>query len=275
MMASLVDYHVHTTRCGHAEGAMEQYVERAIDLGLREIGFSDHLYLYFLPAGQRDPSLAMSEEQLPEYVESVLRLRDRYPQIAIRLGIEADYVPGYEETLQWVLAPYPWDYVYGSVHFIGDWGFDDSRHIHRYAEWDVDDLYRHYFDLVKGAAATGLFDVMGHLDVIKKFGHRPRGDVNGLYAQVAEALGESGVAIEVSTAGLRKPVGEIYPGPALLSECARRGIPVSLGSDSHKPAEVGIHFDQALDALSAAGYSEIVRFESRQRSPISLDGIRP
>lgn len=266
----LVDYHLHTSRCGHAVGAMEEYVEQALSLGLGEIGFSDHLYLYFLPREQRDPSLAMAEEELPEYVESVLRLRDRYPQIPIRLGLEADYVPGHEEALARLLEPYPWDYLYGSLHFLGDWGFDDSRYIQRYAEWDIDELYLHYFDLIRDAAATGLFDLMGHLDVIKKFGHRPKGDVSQLYSAVASALRDAGVCVEVSTAGLRKPVGEIYPGPALLAECARQGVPASLGSDSHEPAEVGIHFDQALQALRAAGYREIVRFEQHRRIPVPL-----
>ncbi|MHB1162344.1 MAG: histidinol-phosphatase HisJ family protein [Chloroflexota bacterium] len=270
MSIRLVDYHIHTTRCGHAEGAMEEYVEQALALGLAEIGFSDHLHLYWIPREQRDPSLAMAEEDLPEYVESVLRLRERYPRIPIRLGVEADYIPGHEELLRRLLAPYPWDYVYGSIHFIGDWGFDDPKYVDRYALWDIDELYRRYFGLVKDAAGSGIFDLMGHLDVVKKFGHRPKGDVAELYREVVSALKAAGVAVEVSTAGLRKPVGEIYPGPALLAECARQGVPASLGSDSHKPSEVGIHFDRALEALRAAGYREIVRFEGRKRVAVPL-----
>ena len=270
MTAHLVDYHSHTARCGHAEGQMEEYVERAIAVGLREFGFSDHLYLYFLPADQRDPSLAMGEEELPEYVQSVLRLRDRYPQIAVRLGIEADYIPGREEELRRILSRYPWDYVYGSIHFIGDWGFDDSRYIQRFGEWDMDELYGRYFGLVRQAAASGLFDVMGHIDVIKKFGHRPGSDPTELYASVARAIKDAGVAIEISTAGLRKPVGELYPGPALLAECARLGVPVTMGSDAHKPDEVGSHFDQALEALHASGYREIIRFEDREKHSLPI-----
>ncbi len=270
MSIRLVDYHMHTTRCGHAEGTMEEYVQQGLALGLAEIGFSDHLHLYWLPQDQRDPSLAMAEEELPEYVESVLRLRERYPQIPIRLGLEADYIPGQEEALRRLLEPYPWDYLYGSIHFIGDWGFDDPKYVDRYAQWDIDRLYHHYFGLVRGAADSGLFDVMGHLDVVKKFGHRPRGDVSGLYREVVATLKKAGVAVEVSTAGLRKPVGEIYPAPALLAECARQGVPATLGSDSHRPSDVGIHFDQALEALRAAGYRQVLRFEGRQRETIAL-----
>jgi histidinol-phosphatase (PHP family) len=269
-MGQLVDYHTHTTRCGHASGSMEEYVERALALGLAEIGFSDHIPLYFLPPEKRDRTLAMAEAELPEYVESVLRLRQRYPDFTLRLGLEADYFPGHEETLRRLLEPYPWDYVYGSVHFLDDWGFDDPRHVDRYLSWDVDELYRRYFDHVRTAAATGLFDVMGHLDVIKKFGHRPTGDPSPLYAEVAAALKAADVALEVSTAGLRKPVREIYPGPDLLAHCARLGVPVALGSDAHSPAEVGFAFDRALEALRSAGYRETVRFELRRRIPNPL-----
>ncbi len=270
MRTALVDYHIHTSRCGHAAGTIEEYVERALAVGLAEIGFSDHLYQYFLPPERRDPSLAMPEEELPQYVESVLRLRDRYPQIPIRLGIEADYYPGHDEELRRILEPYPWDYVYGSIHFLDDWGFDDPRYVDRYLRWDIDELYLRYFDLVREAAATGLFDVMGHLDVIKKFGHRPKGDLAPLYTRVAGALRDADVAIEVSTAGLRKPVGELYPSPALLAEVGRLGVPVTLGSDSHSPSEVGIYFDRALNALRAAGYREIARFHRRKRISIAL-----
>ncbi|HEX9015103.1 MAG TPA: histidinol-phosphatase HisJ family protein, partial [Chloroflexota bacterium] len=269
--ALLVDYHSHTTRCGHATGTMEQFVERAIQGGLAEFGFSDHVPLYFLPVDRRDPSLAMREEELPEYVESVLRLRDRYSgQIAVRLGLEADYFPGREEELRRLLEPYPWDYVYGSVHFLGDWGFDDPRHLDRYGDWDIDELYRFYFDHVISAARTGLFDVMGHLDLVKKFGHRAKGNVGPLYAGVAEVLKQSGVAVEVSTAGLRKPVHEIYPGPDLLAECARQGVPATMSSDAHSPSEVGYELGKAVDALRAAGYSSFVRFERRHKIPTDL-----
>lgn len=260
----LVDYHTHTTRCGHASGTMEQYVDRAVEAGLAEIGFSDHLHLYFLPLDRRDPTLAMREEELPEYVESVLKLRDRYAgDIEVRLGLEADYFPGREHDLRTILEPYPWDYVYGSVHFLDDWGFDDPRHLDRYGDWDIDKLYAYYFDHVKSAAQSGLFDVMGHLDLVKKFGHRPKKDVRDLYAGVVTELKEAGVAVEVSTAGLRKPVREIYPGPDLLAECARQGVPATMASDAHSPSEVARDLDKAVAALRTAGYDSFVRFNRR------------
>jgi histidinol-phosphatase (PHP family) len=269
-LSGLPDYHMHTTLCGHATGRIDQYLQRAIEVGLGEIGFSEHIYLYHLPAGERDPELAMGEEEMPVYVEMVRAAQRRYPQLPIRLGLEADYIEGHEAQLGRILASQPFDYVYGSVHFINGWGFDDPRYVDGYSRWQIDDLYARYFKLVMSAAATGLFDVMAHLDLVKKFGYRASGDLKPLYAEVAGALAKAGVCIEASSAGLRKPVGEIYPHPDLLRACYLEGVPATLGSDAHDPADVGYAFPQLVQALREAGYAEIVRFEARRRAAYPL-----
>lgn len=265
MLRNVVDYHTHTTRCGHAEGSMEAYVEAAIGAGIREIGFSDHIPMYWLPEERRDHGVAMRMEELEEYVADVIGLRERYPEIPIRLGIEADYIPGCEEDLVRVLAPYDWDYVIGSVHFIGDWDFDNPASTGRYAEWDISELYARFFTLQTMAARSGLFDLMAHIDLIKKFGHRPSHDLGRLYADVAEVMAGAGVAIELSTAGLRKPVQEVYPNPLLLQECCQRGVPLVISSDAHKPEEVAWGFAGAREIARQAGYSQVARFEGRRR----------
>lgn len=249
---------------------MEEYVEAAIAAGLREIGFSDHVPMYWLPVEQRDPGIAMRMEELEEYVADVVRLRERYPEIPIRLGLEADYIPGREEDLARILAPYPWDYVIGSVHFLGDWGFDNPAEQNRYAEWDISELYGKFFTLECMAASSGLFDILAHIDLIKKFGHRPSHDLGRLYADVARTIAEAGVAIELSTAGLRKPVGEVYPHPALLQACCEQGVPLVISSDAHKPGEVGWGFASARDLALRTGYTQVVRFEQRLRFAESL-----
>jgi histidinol-phosphatase (PHP family) len=232
------------------------------------MGFSDHLYLYWLPLAERDPELAMGEAELDEYVEDVLRLRRSNPDLTIRLAIEADYIEGYQDELREILTRYPWDYVLGSVHFIDTWGFDDSRYLATYDEWDVDALYERYFELVMAAAESGLFDSMAHPDLIKKFGHRPSDgfDLAQLYQRTAECFRQAGVCVEVNTAGLRKPCGEIYPTLGLLRACQRLGVPATLGSDAHEPEQVGLAFDQGLEHLKAAGYESIVAFAGRDRA---------
>lgn len=270
MLKQLVDYHTHTTRCGHAVGTMAEYVEAAIAAGIREIGFSDHIPLYWMPEAKRDPGFAMQMEELEAYVADVCRLRERYPEIPIRLGIEADFIPGREEELARILRRFEWDYVIGSVHFIGDWAFDDPSRVNRYAEWDISELYAKFFTLEQMAAESGLFDILAHIDLIKKFGHRPSHDLGRLYADVAERIARAGVAIELSTAGLRKPVGEVYPNPTLLAECCRRGVPLVISSDAHSPEEVAWGFADAKALAMQIGYTEVVRFEQRKRFTLPL-----
>lgn len=265
-LASLVDYHVHTQRCGHAEGSMEQYIAHARAIGLGEIGFSDHLPLYWLPQEQRDPELAMPEHQLSEYVAAVRQFQEEQAEVRIRLAVEVDYIPGWDSHLAELLGREAWDYLLGSVHFIGEWGFDDPRYVAGYDQWDLDALYETYFDLVLGAAETGLFDVIAHLDLPKKFGHRPTRAPAPLYEHVAARLQRADVCVEVSSAGLRKPVGELYPAPELLRACHRAGVPATLASDAHRPHEVGLDFDRSLALLREVGYTEVAAFESRHRT---------
>jgi histidinol-phosphatase (PHP family) len=261
----LVDYHIHTARCGHAIGEMAAYVEQAIRAGLPEMGFSDHIFMYWLPVDQRDPELAMAEDAFDSYVEDVQRLRRAYPDITIRLAVEADYIVDHEGILAGILDRYPWDYVLGSVHFIGDWGMDDGRYLARYDDWDIDELYEHYFSLVLRAAESGHFDTMAHLDLVKKFGHRARKALADLYARVARRLAAAGVAIEVNTAGLRKPVNELYPHLDLLTACRKAGVPATLGSDAHAPEEVAADFPLGIEHLRAAGYERILAYRGRKR----------
>jgi histidinol-phosphatase (PHP family) len=267
----LVDYHVHTARCGHATGAIERYVERAIEAGLTELGFSDHLFLYWLPADQRDPELSMAEWEHDFYIQDVERCRERYASdISIRLSTEADYIPGHEQKLASVLGRYDWDYVIGSVHFIDGWGFDDSRQVSRFDQWQMDALYARYFDLVGASSETGLFDTIGHSDLVKKFGHRPVADQSAAYATLAERLSQAGVCIEINTGGLRKPVAEMYPHPDLLRAYRTAGVPVTFGSDAHAPSEVAADLASACALMREAGYAEFIKYAGRQRTAVRL-----
>jgi len=263
---NLVDYHMHTVRCGHAEGHMEEYAARALEIGLREIGLSDHLPLLHV----EDTTLAMSLEELPLYVREVGELREQFPRLPIRLGIEVDYIPGYEERISSILAQHPFDYIMGSVHFVDGWCFDDPRNLDGYEGRDLFHLWRRYFDLLGDAAECGLFDILAHPDLIKKFGFRPDADVTHLYRDCLDRVAAAGIAVEVSTAGLRKPVGEIYPGEDFLRLCHDRGIAATLGSDAHRPVEVGDRFEEALRLLRRVGYGEVAVYEARARGFLAL-----
>lgn len=269
-MSRLYDYHIHTSLCGHAEGEMEEFVQVAITRGLKEIGFADHLPMYFRSETERDPSIAMTEAQLPMYLAEIQRLNEQYPQMSIKCGIEADYIPGQEQRLAEVLKSYNFDYVLGSIHFLDQWGFDDSRYLSVYEGWSIDDLYTKYFDVLKQAAASGLFDVLAHPDLIKKFGFRPQGNLDTLYDEVVRVISRFDLCVEVNTAGWRYPAGEMYPAVGFLEACYRYQIPVSLGSDAHCPEQVGQDLDKAVQILKGIGYRKVATFHQRRREMVQL-----
>ena len=266
----LVDYHWHTSRCGHARGTMEEYLNNAEKKGIYEVGFADHIPMYWLPLGERDAGIAMSQSELSQYIEDVKRLQLNYPHMGIKIGLEVDYVPGHINTLKELLSSLPLDYVLGSVHYLDRWGFDNPDQISQYHKWDISSLYERYFELVMEAAKTGLFDIMAHTDLIKKFGFRPNGDVNHLYQRVARTFSECGVCIEVNTAGLRVPARECYPAPELLKLMCQYKVPVTLGSDAHNPGQVGQDFDVALRMIKAVGYTQIATFTNRKKTLVKI-----
>jgi histidinol-phosphatase (PHP family) len=262
----LPDLHVHTFRCGHAGGASRDFVLRAIERGLSEIGFTDHIPLYFLPEDRRDPGLAMREDQFEGYLGEVLDLREEFRgRIAVRLGLEADYAEGHEEELTSWLSRADWDLVLGSVHYVaGDW-IDAPGSSGRFEKEGTENLYDEYYRLLAKAARSGLFDVLTHFDLPKKFGHRPAAPRETAEAEAIAAAREASCAVEISSAGLRKPVGEPYPEARLLERIVAAGIPVTFSSDAHAPAEVGWGYDRTLELARGCGVSEFVTFESRRR----------
>jgi histidinol-phosphatase (PHP family) len=263
----LPDYHVHTYRCGHAGGASRDFVLRALELGLCEIALTDHIPLYFLAPEDRDPKLAMREDQLEGYLAEVRDLRDEFAgKIPVRLGLEADYAEGREDELARWLSRADWDLVLGSVHWVaGGWIDDPSSSPARFEREGTEALYDEYYRLVAKAAATGFFDVLTHFDLPKKHGHRPAARRNDAEERALAAARAAGCALEISSAGLRKKVGEAYPEERLLVRAVALGIPVTFSSDAHAPAEVGWGYDHTLALARAAGVKEFVTFERRRK----------
>ena len=264
----LIDLHMHTSRCGHAEGCPAEYVSAARAAGLDIIAFTDHLAL---PDGyDPDGEYAMRPHELPEYVAEVQAAARGSSAPRVFLGIEADWVPGHVPDTARALAAHPFDVVLGSVHFLQEWAFDDPARIDGWSLRDVAGAWEEYFSTLVDAASSGLFDVMAHPDLVKKFGHVPPGDLSSLFDDVAGALADAGVAVEVSSAGLRKPCAELYPSDGLLAAFRRAGVPATTSSDAHTPAEVGAGLDEARSALRRAGYESIVYFEAREMREVPL-----
>lgn len=260
------DYHVHTARCGHAGGTMREFVESAIARGLTEIAFTDHIPLYFLPGEDPDPNLAMTRAELPGYVEEVRALRDEYRgRIDVLLGLEADFAEGHEAPLKEILDAYDWDVVLGSVHWVaGNW-IDAPGAATRHRDEGTVFLWWEYWRLVAKACATGLFDVMTHFDLPKKFGNRMPESLRAAEDRAVDAARDARVAIEVSSAGLRKTVGEEYPAPDLLGRLVAACVPIVFSSDAHAPAEVAWGRKRIVSAALQAGATEHLSFRRRER----------
>ena len=258
-LAGLYDSHMHTPLCQHAVGHPREYAQAALDAGLSGITFTDHIPM---PAWY-DAPWRMRRDQLAEYVDMVQEAQAEFAgRLHIGLGLEADFHPGTERSVEAVLAAHPWDYVIGSVHYLGAWGFDNPEFADEYERRDLGSLYRHYYALIKGAARSGLFDAIGHLDLPKKFGHRDPDGTAGL--KVLDTVASLGLSLDYNTAGERKPVAEAYPSPALLAAATEREIPLVLGSDAHRPSEVGFSFGAAAERVRAAG-GQLVNYAGRVR----------
>lgn len=267
----LIDYHTHHARCGHAVGSLEDYVKRGIEIGLGQIGLSDHMPLLHVDPASYYPEMAMPMEELPRYVEEAFALKAKYAgQIDVRVGLEGDYIEGCEEAIERIVTAYPWDYVIGSVHFLGEWDITDFRQTHGWEGRDPMAVYEQYYDAVCKAAASGFYDYIGHIDVVKRFGFKPGGDVTHLEQMALEAAAKAGIAIELNASGLRMPCAEMFPSRRMIEYAKELGIPVTIGSDCHQPERLGQYLDEARALLREAGYTQLAVFERRKRSFVEL-----
>ncbi len=261
------DLHMHTPLCRHATGEPVDYARRAVELGLTEIGFSDHS-----PMARDDfDDWRMLDRQLDEYVAKVRLAQMEFPQLTIRLGLEVDYLSGQEGWIRQLAARHPWDYFIGSVHYIGEsWDFDNPAKLSEWKKHDPYEVWSAYFERLTQAAKSKLFQIIGHADLPKKFGIRPAQSCRPLYQTFLNAAAQAGCAIELNTAGLRKDCREIYPCAELLDLAYRRSVPITFGSDAHAPAEVGMNFAEAVALARSAGYAESCRFTRRQHEFVPL-----
>jgi histidinol-phosphatase (PHP family) len=227
---------------------------------LDEIGFSDHN-----PMPTQFDQWRMAPEELTRYLEMVEEARASAPGFPVRIGLECDYIPGYETHIRQLAEKYPWDYLIGSVHYVDDdWDVDSPFKRDLWKRHTVDAVWKKYFDRLELAIESRLFDFIGHPDLVKKFGDRPEGDLKRFYLRTLDLMEATGVAYEVNTAGWRKPVAEQYPDQAFLEEAFRRGIPVLVNSDAHAPEEVASGFHEAFALLHEVGYRSVVRFVGRE-----------
>ncbi len=261
------DYHMHTPLCHHAVGEPVEYARRARDLGLSEIGFTDHSPM---ARDDFDPRSRwrMLYGELDDYIAAVELARREVPEVTIRIGLEVDFVPGHENWIQQLAELHGWDFFIGSVHYLtNDFAVDDPLDIPKWKDHEPQKIWQKYFELLTQAAGSGLFDIVGHADLPKKFSFQPPRDYAQLYDDFLGAVARTGIAIELNTAGLRKDCKEIYPSRQILESAFARRIPITFGSDAHAPEEVGADFEAAVWLALEVGYQSSIRFEKRQCRP--------
>ena len=260
------DYHIHTPLCRHATGSPAEYARVAANKGLDEIGFSDHNPM---PGPFDDWRMLIGE--LPRYLEMVQEAREQFPALPIRLGLECDFIAGQEAWIEKIAGMADWDYLIGSVHYIAPgWDVDNAKHIGKFSEHPVEEIWALYWKAYEQCVRSGLFDFVAHPDLVKKFGHRPAGDLRKFYEPTIAAAAEHNTAVEINTAGLRKPVGELYPAREFLRMACEAGVPLLINSDAHSPEEVGADFDKAVALAAEVGYTQTVRLCKRRRRFVAL-----
>jgi histidinol-phosphatase (PHP family) len=268
----LTDYHVHLRPDEEGTPAAEyftaanadRYRERAAECGIAELGVSEHVHRFVqaLDVWEHPFWRAQARDDLDAYCEFVRG------QAGLRLGIEADYVAGREDRMANLLDGREWDYVVGSVHFLRDAAVDMRGDWDVWRSGDADKVWARYFETLGEAARSGMFDILAHPDLVKVWGAgapAPDEDLRRFYELAMDGIAESDVAVEVSTAGLRKPVGEIYPAAPFLAMCIDAGRPIALSSDAHVPEQIGHEYERAVGWLAGLGVTELAVFEGRER----------
>lgn len=253
----MLDLHVHLLGHNDREANVENiraFLDRASKLGLREIGFADHDYYW---------------EQMNFLL--IREVAKEYAHLDVRIGLEAEYRPNEEGRIKHMLEQFPFDFVIGSVHEINKWAFDIPEEEHMHHQKDPDALYSDYFNVVLSAAKSGLFTTIGHFDLIKVFGVRPKTDILVLADEALTAVSEQGLVLEVNTNGRYKPVHEFYPEQRLMEEIQRRGIDFTLGSDAHSAEVVGRDIEEACQLLRRIGVHSVIGFEGLNKVSHSLD----
>ena len=251
----MIDLHNHTILCNHALGSMDEYIKEAIKKGITIYGFSDHAPMEY------DKKYRMSFDDMQMYEQWCEELKKEYPNIKILKGYEVDFTPMVDERV----LERKVDYLIGSIHFLDNWGFDNPEFLAVWKERDVDDVYKEYFKLVEKMAESKMFDIVGHLDLIKVFNFKPKGDIKLLAKNAIEAIADNKMVIEINSAGLRKKVEEFYPSIHLLEMIKEYNIDITFGSDAHNPNQVGFYLKECYNTAKFLGYKKVVYFENREK----------
>ncbi len=261
-----VNYHNHTYLCNHATGTIDEYIQKAISQGTKEFGFSDHAPL---PDEIRE-DITMSQSDVEFYISEILAKKDHYKdKIDIKLGFEVDY-PLFDSFDKKYLTDKRIDYLIGSCHYIGDWAFDHPRYIDEFDKRDINEIYSDYYNQIENLINSNHFNIIGHFDIIKKFGFFPNKDFANTIQRISKLMGKKGITAEINSSGLLKPVKEQYPSWETVEIFFENNVPITIGSDSHSPSKVGYNLEEIIEKIKKIGYTKVSGFTKRKRHDISI-----
>jgi histidinol-phosphatase (PHP family) len=257
-----VDLHNHTILCNHAEGSIDEYVQKAIDEKIKYFGFADHAPMNF------DTTYRMNFNQMQEYENSILDVREKYKkEISILLAYEVDFLAGYMDER---ILNAKVDYLIGSVHFIGEWGFDNPEFIGEYKHKDINKIWQEYFDAIKALAKSNLFEIVGHIDLIKVFNFLPTKEIKVLAKDAIKEIKKANMVVELNAAGYRKPIKQPYPGKEIMELLCEYDIPITFSSDAHKPEQIGYMKEEIKEYAKEYGYKKCAIFSKKEREMINF-----
>ncbi|HOB82841.1 MAG TPA: histidinol-phosphatase [Bacteroidales bacterium] len=261
-MKYITDYHIHTT-FSDGKATPEDYIAPAIEKGISEIGFSEHLALF-----KEDQDWLMNPGNVIAYLDYIDKLKNRTEKIIIRKGLEVDYLEGKETETAKFLDGLALDYRIGSVHYLGEKTVDEGPDF--YTGKSFDRLFVTYFNMVGMAVGSGLFDIIGHPDLIRIFGYKPSFDPEPYYRRLARQMKKNDVAFEVNTNGRNRPLADFYPDRRFLHLFSEEKVAVCVNSDAHMPSRVGQYFDEAYRLLKDSGFTSVVTFSNRERRSVPI-----
>jgi len=266
----LIDYHTHLERGPYSLEYLSQFVEVGQKRGVSEICFTEHGHFFHESHAliNNEWSNGIPRRHLADYIALVEQAKKL--DFPVKLGLEMDYVPETINATRAFIAAQPFDFVLGSVHWIDGFGFDNPDTLAQWDTYSVDELYHRYFLLLGQSIESKIFDCVAHPDVIKIFGHRPSFDLAPTYCRIAQMLADNRVCLEVSTAGWRKPVNELYPHVEFLRVCLKAGVNITLASDAHEPAHVGHDFARVVPMLRDLGVQRIATFSARDIKLVNI-----
>lgn len=264
----MFDLHTHHDRCGHAFGDMESYIRSAIDRGLRAIGVSDHSPYFADDADHPAPKLAMAKGEFPRYIAQALTLKKKYEnEIEVLVGVESDIFPQWFSLYADTYRLYPLDYVIGSVHISGGKHLSERKLWAPLADAQMEEEKYDYFNLLQQGAKSGLFDIIGHMDLIKRYYKQFFTSCRTQIDETLQVFADTGVVVEVNTSGMLRQEG-FSPCDEVLERARFYNVQLTFGSDSHRSERVGEHWDEVVALMKSFGYKEMTMF--RNRKPVRI-----